>query len=275
MPSLYLGHRVRSNIPPRNLELSDEVLLFEPRSTTEATNLAAQHIQSCSRFCRISQRHPREIPRAAALKFRLARSFVSDTFRAMNIAGSKNALVLVSLLTLFLFDGRSAQADTVTWTGNSSTSSEWSDAANWTPNRPVSGDDLIFGASARTNTVLSYPQFGFQSLSSLTLSAAAPDYTISTNTNLLQFEGAGIINNSPSSNLTIINRGDVRFRNSSSAGSAILRNPVADFNVSILAFEGMSNAGTASISLEGGNSLNGGSLLNFQGLFSTKCYNRV
>ncbi|HEV3003125.1 MAG TPA: hypothetical protein VGX78_01630, partial [Pirellulales bacterium] len=41
-------------------------------------------------------------------------------------------------------------AGTITWTGGSTTSSNWSDPANWDLNRaPINGDSLVFPASAQ------------------------------------------------------------------------------------------------------------------------------
>src|SRR4051812_41679616 len=67
-----------------------------------------------------------------------------------------------------------ARGASVTWTGAGATN-VWSDGGNWSGGVPVDGDDLIFGAGART-TLDDLPAL---TLGSITFSVGVPDSQIS------------------------------------------------------------------------------------------------
>ena len=63
----------------------------------------------------------------------------------------KCRLALVSLVAVF---SAAVPADTLTWTGGSTTSDNFSDSANWSPvQTPASGDTLVFMGETRTSPV--------------------------------------------------------------------------------------------------------------------------
>ena len=76
------------------------------------------------------------------------------TFPVTNARGRAAGLFSVALLGFLLLINTPASANIRLWTGNSSTSSNWSDPNNWNPvGVPVDGDDLAFpeGSARQSN----------------------------------------------------------------------------------------------------------------------------
>ncbi|HEX7379774.1 MAG TPA: hypothetical protein VF278_21800, partial [Pirellulales bacterium] len=158
-----------------------------------------------SRFPRASRRHRAEKkrPPRAAKK--------SPARRGVFHAAGWEALEPRMLLT--------AMPATITWTGGSATSANWSDAANWDLGRaPINGDSLVFPASAKqlanSDDIagLSVNSIAFQGA----FTASTGGYTLSGDD--LTVGAGGITDNGSNSN----------------GGSATIANQI-DFNVALAA----------------------------------------
>ncbi len=104
------------------------------------------------------------------------------------------SVALASLAVSLALAGRSAAAATRTWNGTSSTN--WSDGANWTPaGAPLAGDDLVFpgGASNLSNTNDLAPATSFPSI---TFNGTSGGYNLGGNA--IQLGAGGITANNTS-----------------------------------------------------------------------------
>lgn len=166
-----------------------------------------------------------------------------------------------------------AMPATITWTGGSATSANWSDAANWDLGRaPINGDSLVFPASAKqlanTDDIagLSVNSIAFQGA----FTAATGGYTLSGDD--LTVGAGGIADNGSNSNggsATIANQIDFNValsaaQNWSVGNAAILdmafRNLSVQGNVDTGGFE-LTTAGSGTIDIAGQVSGSGGLLI--------------
>ncbi|MEO6945355.1 MAG: autotransporter, partial [Nitrobacter sp.] len=118
-------------------------------------------------------------------------------------------------------------------------SSDFNDAANWTPAAVPTGT-ASFGTSTGTNITFASDT----TLGGWTFDAGASNYSF-TNSHSLIFAGAGIVVNGGS--VSITNNNFLQFANSSTAGSA----SIANTNNSVMEFSDTSTAGNASITNNG------------------------
>jgi autotransporter-associated beta strand protein len=110
------------------------------------------------------------------------------------IAGMRVAMVLgLALATL--------SAATVTWTGGSATTNNWTDAANWGGTAPVAGDDLRFAGSTRLTPFNDFA--ANTSFNSITFNAGAGDFFLTGNAITVTGGATAITSNATSGTMTI------------------------------------------------------------------------
>ena len=176
------------------------------------------------------------------------------------------AAIIASLPCLMLAPP-SAQAAAVTWAGGGG-SNLWSDAGNWGGGLPMDGDDLTFGASARTmpvddlGTLSLATNWRTLSLGTITFAAGAPAYQItisSVGSHVLALNGAGIVNGrtfiTEGGSVAFRYGGQLQFFLGASAGTAsIINNPATVDNAvsGITEFHNTSSAGSSTITNNGG-----------------------
>jgi fibronectin-binding autotransporter adhesin len=145
-----------------------------------------------------------------------------------------------SLLAAITIVATSAHAQDATWkpapvSGNFNTN------ANWTPATVPTGT-ASFGDSNTTSLTFSTSR----AVDAFQFNPGAPAYSFGLNGHLLEFTGAGIVNNS-SNAPTIDAFGFLQFDNTATAGNAIINNTPGSTT-----FTGFSTAGTATITTSGG-----------------------
>jgi autotransporter-associated beta strand protein len=113
----------------------------------------------------------------------------------------------------------SVAARNVTWTGAGPNNAART-AANWSPNLPLPGDNLVFGNSPQTDVNF---DLEIESMGSLTFNVAAPSYTLRmrawTDTAI---DGGGVINNSGNPQTIILESNDGSSPSSVAAAGAKL-----------------------------------------------------
>ncbi|WP_208430651.1 autotransporter outer membrane beta-barrel domain-containing protein, partial [Methyloligella halotolerans] len=130
-----------------------------------------------------------------------------------------------------------AQAADGTWCPSPDVcTSDYNTAANWDPNTQVPDDTAFFGTSLTTSLTFS----AITTVGGWTFLAGADDYDFSLDRRLV-FNDAGISVVGGSATIDTIAGGDLRFINSSTAGSAIINNAES------VTFNGDSTAGNATI----------------------------
>jgi len=132
-------------------------------------------------------------------------------------------------------------ASNVTWSGAGPNNAA-SMAANWSPNLPLHGDNLVFGNSPQTDVAF---DLEIESVDSMTFNVVVPSYTLRmrawTDTAIT---GAGVINNSGNVQTIILEPGQDNNTSSSVAGAT-------------LTFINSATAGIATYEVRGGASVPG------------------
>lgn len=173
----------------------------------------------------------------------------------------------VQFLTLAAIATSWAGGNTITWTGNSASTSVWSDAGNWSPGIPANGDDVLFIGNFKMTPTDDIPSL---SLTQLIFPANAfRDFVIHVSPGgTLAFSGAGTQNNSAFTQTFNVDAGSgatngglLNFINNASAGNVHFITSGSNAATGLggtLQFDDQSTAGTADITNEGGgNSGNG------------------
>src|SRR5215469_10527142 len=130
--------------------------------------------------------------------------------------------LLSTVAAAALFAATSAQAQDATWNATPS-SGDFNTAANWTPPTVPTGT-AFFGAS--NTTAITFQPFITTSIGTLQFNPGAPAYTFSTFPAFftsISITGTGIANGSSNAPTFIVNnQANIFFRNTSSAGDAII-----------------------------------------------------
>ncbi len=183
----------------------------------------------------------------------------NNNYRQNPITTAVRAVLLAALVTA-AYPTR-LPAATALWTGQSSGADTWSAPSNWLASyRPMDGDDVVFGSSARTTSVNNIAAL---TINTLQFSTSAPAFTIHIiRTSALTLSGAGVIGNSANIQ-TLINDnnlfagaavgGITIFTNSATADDLRIINEGGNFFVDgwgETVFQDNSNAGTAVITNE-------------------------
>ena len=136
----------------------------------------------------------------------------------------------------------SVAASNVTWTGAGPNNAA-STAANWSPNLPLPGDNLVFGNSPQTNVNF---DLEIESVGSLTFNVAAPSYTVTMRGwSDIDVDGVGVFNNSSNVQTIVLEPGqDSNLAGSSAAGAR-------------LAFNNNATSGNVTYEVRGGASIPG------------------
>jgi autotransporter-associated beta strand protein len=136
--------------------------------------------------------------------------------------GAMRAHLLTTTAAVALLAVTSAHAQNATWNATPS-SGDFNTAANWTPATVPTGT-AFFGASNITS--ITFQPFTTTSIGALQFNPGAPAYSFSTFPALftsISITGAGIVNSSSNAPTFIVNnQANLFFRNTSSAGDAII-----------------------------------------------------
>ena len=195
--------------------------------TRASMNDAASHARSSRPAC---------LPATALLPAGLAPKRMLSSAVWRHDRNRRAALLASVAFGVSLAAGSPAAAQDASWLAVPG-SGDFNTAANWSPATVPTGT-AFFGAS--NTTALSFSA-GNTVVGGFTFNAGAPAYTFTIGSGrILQFTGAGVINNS--SNAPIFrNSGALFFSNASTAGSAKITNNNS------LAFFDTSTAGSATI----------------------------
>jgi autotransporter-associated beta strand protein len=171
-------------------------------------------------------------------------------------SGSLRALAIstAALVTCVGLSAGTACAQDASWVGLGA-DQEWNTSSNWSTNSVPTGVATFTGTHPLSVGIT----FSGVSIDTIKFAAGAPTYTLSAIGSSIDFNGAGIVNNSPnapsfdflgtrahfnnasSAGDAVIAGGTIIFRNASTAGTATIS------HASFLYFEGNATAGTATI----------------------------
>jgi autotransporter-associated beta strand protein len=136
--------------------------------------------------------------------------------------GAMRAHLLTTTAAVALLAALPARAQDATWS-TAPGSSNFNTAANWTPATVPTGT-AFFGASNTTS--IAFQAFTTTSVGTLQFNPGAPAYSFTTENGFstsISITGTGIVNNSSNAPTFIIgNQANIFFRNTSTAGSAII-----------------------------------------------------
>src|SRR6266436_8940635 len=136
--------------------------------------------------------------------------------------GAMRAHLLTTTAAVALLAALPARAQDATWS-TAPGSSNFNTAANWTPATVPTGT-AFFGASSTTS--IAFQAFTTTSVGTLQFNPGAPAYSFTTENGFstsISITGTGIVNNSSNAPTFIIgNQANIFFRNTSTAGSAII-----------------------------------------------------
>ena len=147
---------------------------------------------------------------------------IASTYMKRSFALRRTFIALAAFAFNILFAAQSIRANSATWSANPN-SGDWNDPGNWTPMTVPNGaaDTATFSVSNQTS--LFFNAFTMQ-LASIVFDTGASVFTITDDLSVVTIGGAGIVNNSGSTQSFVLDNHSsmlgaiIRFTNSATAG---------------------------------------------------------